>query len=181
MRVRLPPSAHCMQQTPQDEYLDIVDENDTVIGKQLRSEAYAHNRSNFRVVNVLLINPEGKLWIPRRAANKRIFPLALDMSMGGHVEHGETYAQALERELSEELNLKLNETNYRFLGDLSPSKNNTSAFMKVYEIAVKETPKYNPTDFIEYYWLTPQELLNKLANGDRSKEDLPKIVKAFYS
>jgi len=65
-----------------DEYLDLVDENDNVIGKKKRSEVYAKNLSNFRVVNAFVINSKGEIWIPRRAKNKRMFPLCLDMSMG---------------------------------------------------------------------------------------------------
>ena len=35
-------------------------------------------------------------------------------------------------------------------------------------------------DFVEYYWLTPQEVLNKIDEGDKAKDDLPKLVKLFY-
>lgn len=66
----------------------------------------AKGLSNFRVVNAFLVNPEGKLWIPKRTSDKRIFPDCLDVSMGGHVESGESYEQALERELAEELNIR---------------------------------------------------------------------------
>ncbi|MDZ4286214.1 MAG: NUDIX hydrolase, partial [Candidatus Sungbacteria bacterium] len=65
-----------------DEFLDIVDENDNVIGTKKRSEVYAEHLSNFRVVNAFVRNSKGELWIPRRSADKRIFPLCLDMSMG---------------------------------------------------------------------------------------------------
>lgn len=53
------------------------------------------NLSNYRVVNVFVINSSGKIWIPRRHSNKAHFPLAFDMSIGGHVESGETYEAAL--------------------------------------------------------------------------------------
>lgn len=67
---------------PIDEYLNLVDENDNVIGKKKRSEVYAEHLSNFRVVNVFVVNLKGEIWIPRRGPNKRIFPLCLDMNMG---------------------------------------------------------------------------------------------------
>jgi isopentenyl-diphosphate delta-isomerase len=51
-----------------DEYLDLVSENDEVIGKKLRSEIYAEHLSNFRVVNAFLVNSEGKLWVARLLA-----------------------------------------------------------------------------------------------------------------
>ena len=81
-----------------DEYLDLVDENDNVIGKEKRSIVYSKGLNNFRVVNLFIVNSEGKIWIPRRGPHKRIFPSALDMSMGGHVDSGETYEQAFKRE-----------------------------------------------------------------------------------
>lgn len=163
-----------------DEYLDLVTEKDEVIGRKLRSEVYAENLSNFRVVNAFVINDAGKLWIPRRAADKRLFPLGLDMSMGGHVESGETYDFAFKRELAEELNINADENGYRILGTLNPHENGTSAFMTVYEIKTNTTPKYNPNDFVESFWLTPQEVLDRLAAGDKSKEDLPRLIRHFY-
>jgi len=86
-----------------DEFLDLVDEDDNVIGQKKRSEVYAEHFSNFRVVNAFVINSKGEILIPRRTADKRIFPLCLDMSMGGHVESGESYEVYRER-LSYRLN-----------------------------------------------------------------------------
>lgn len=163
-----------------DEYLDLVDENDNVTGKKKRSEVYAENLSNFRVVNAFVVNSKGEIWVPRRAANKRIFPLCLDMSMGGHVESGESYEETLKREIQEELNIDTDKTQVRLLGHLLPQKDGVSANMNVYEIKMDETPNYNKSDFIEYFWLTPKALFEKIANGEKTKGDLPKLVKIFY-
>ena len=163
-----------------DEFLDLVNERDEVIGKKLRSEVYAEHLSNFRVVNAFVVNSEGRIWIPRRTASKRIFPLCLDMSMGGHVESGETYSQAFKRELAEELNFDTENISWKLLGHLTPQKDKVSAFMQVYEIAVDEAPHYNPDDFIEYFWLTPNELCSRIDQGDKAKSDLPTLVNKFY-
>lgn len=163
-----------------DEFLDLVDANDNVVGKKKRSEIYSEHLSNFRVINAFLVNSVGKLWIPRRTSGKRVFPLCLDMSLGGHVESGETYEDAFKRELDEELNLKVENINFRELGKLTPKKHNVSAFMKVYEIKSDVTPDFNKDDFTEYFWFSPKELFRKLDNGDECKDDLPKLVKIFY-
>lgn len=163
-----------------DEYLDLVDENDQVIGKKKRSEVYSENLFNFRVVNAFAVNSKGEIWIPRRAANKRIFPLCLDMSMGGHVESGETYEQALKRETQEELNIDTDKVQVCLLGHLTPQEDKVSAFMNVYEIKTEGPPDYNKDDFTEYFWLTPKALFERIAQGEKTKGDLPILVKIFY-
>src|SRR3989338_10802263 len=165
---------------PQDEYLDLVDTNDQVIGKKKRSEVYAEGLSNFRVVNAFIVNSKGEIWIPRRTASKRGFPLCLDMSMGGHVESAETYEATLKRETQEELNLDTDKIQIRLLGHLSPQQDGVSCNMNVYEIKMDTVPDYNQDDFVEYFWLTPQALLEKLATGDKCKDDLPGIVENFF-
>lgn len=160
----------------EDEYLDIVDENDNVVGKMLRSKNRNHLQ-NVRVVNAFLVNSKGELWIPRRTAQKRAFPFCLDMSVGGYVISGETYEEAFARELKEELSLDIKR--YRLLGYLS-RKDGVSCFMKVFEIKIDKAPDYNEEDFVEYLWLAPKELLEKIKKGEKAKDDLPKLVKRFY-
>lgn len=160
-----------------DEILDLVSVDDIVIGQLPRSEIYNKKLSNFRVVNAFIINDQGQLWIPRRTKTKRIFPLCLDASMGGHVESGETYEQAFERELSEELGLDANNVTYKMIGKLNPHDHNTSAFMQVYLINLNQVDTYNTQDFCEYFWLTPQECINKLDSGDAGKGDLVKMIR----
>jgi isopentenyldiphosphate isomerase len=168
-----------MNQHP-EEYLDLVDENDQVIGKKLRADIYAEGLWNFRVVDVFLKNSKGQLWIPRRTADKAIFPLALDFSAAGHVASGETYEQTFEREVAEELNIDVSKVPYRLLGYLTPKKDGVPLFMQVYEIESDETPAYNPDDFTEYFWLTPVEVLAKIESGDYAKDHIPVLIKRFY-
>ncbi len=163
-----------------DEDLDLVNENDEVIGKEKRSIIYKNKMKNFRAVNVFLVNDEGKIWIPRRVKEKVVFPLSLDASVGGHVASGETYEEAFAREVKEELNLDLKDVKYKYLGHLSPHKDGTSAFQKVYEIRYNQDPNFNRDDYITYYWLTPQEIIDRLEHGDKAKGDLPILIKKFY-
>lgn len=163
-----------------DEYLDLVDENDHVIGLQQRSEIYAQQLVNYRVVNAFILNSKGELLSPRRTKKKKHYPLALDFSVGGHVESGEDYEIALIREADEELNLDLQLSNFSCLGHLSPYKDSVPSFMKVYEIRSDIVPSYNPGDFVECLLMKPQELCNRIAHGDAAKSDLIPVLKQFY-
>jgi len=165
---------------PDDEQLDLVDEHDKVIGSKSREEIYDEGLNNYRVVNAFIINSQGKLWIPRRVATKKRFPLGLDMSLGGHVTAGETYEQSFRRELQEELRIDNKKVEYRLLGQLTPHEDGVSSFMNVYEITLDEEPDYNREDFAEAYWFEPRELLKVLEAEENSKDDLPRLVKKFY-
>lgn len=163
-----------------DELLDVVDVHDHVVRQLPRSEVY-RQRLLCRVVNVFLENTRGQLWIPRRTAHKRHFPLCLDMSMGGHVESGESYEEALARELSEELRIDVQTTTCELLGYLTPRQNGVSAFMKVYRIRTDDSPAYNKDDFSAAEWLLPEQLLRKIAEGEPAKGDLAALTRYFYT
>lgn len=166
--------------TPIDELVDVVDRQDNVIGQQNLSTLYAEGASNFRGINVFLINDQGQLWLPRRTATKKRFPSCLDFSCGGHVQSGESYDEALRRELEEELNLNIDEVPYRFLGHLTPHQHNVALFTQVYEIPTNQTPAWNREDFVEAFWLEPSQAMSWLEKGEPAKSDLPKLIQLFY-
>lgn len=163
-----------------EEYLDLVDENDVVVGRELRSEIYKNGQHNYRVVNAFIVNSEGKLWIPRRTKTKSIAPLGLDFSVGGHVESGSDYVETLKKEAREELNIDIQTMPFKEVGYFKPGESGLSSFMKVYEIASEVVPVFNQDDFVEYYWLTPQEFVRKIESGDTCKGDLLILVKLIY-
>jgi isopentenyldiphosphate isomerase len=166
--------------TQTEEILDLVNENDEVVEQKGRTEVHANQLTNYRVINCFIKRSDGKLWIPRRQSNKRLFPNCLDVSCGGHVSSGETYEEAFAKEMMEELNIDVTKTPYKELGTCRPHLDGTSAFMHVYEIESDEAPQYNPEDFTGYEWLSPLEVLTKLEAGDKSKDDLPRLIRKFY-
>ncbi|MDX2878914.1 NUDIX hydrolase, partial [Streptomyces ipomoeae] len=67
-----------------DEILDIVDENDQVIGQAPRGEVYARGMRH-RVVFVLVRDGEGRIFVHRRTPTKLVFPSLYDLFVGGVV------------------------------------------------------------------------------------------------
>lgn len=163
----------------QDEWLDLVDEKDVVIGRMLRSEIHDKKLRNYRAINMFIRNSKGEIWIPRRTADKRLFPLGLDFSCAGHVESGSTYEQTLKKEVLEELNIDIGMHEVKVLGMSTPAEG-LSCFAMNYEIQSDETPKYNPEDFIESFWWTPEEIVRRIEGGDYAKGGIVPLVKRFY-
>ncbi|MFI9647049.1 NUDIX domain-containing protein [Streptomyces sp. NPDC052040] len=88
-----------------DELLDIVDENDRVIGQSPRGEAYARGLRH-RCVFIEARDGEGRLFVHRRTPTKLVFPSLYDMFVGGVVGAGESYDEAALREAEEELGVR---------------------------------------------------------------------------
>lgn len=160
------------------EWLDLVNEQDEVIGRVTRDEAW-EKRLPVRGINAFLVNSRGELWVPRRTAHKRMFPNCLDMSVGGHVDSGEDYLSCFKREAQEELNLNVDLMIWRELGYYTPT-DGLNTFMRVYEIRSDLDPDYNPDDFTEAFWLTPAQVLERIAGGDPAKGDLAELVRLCY-
>ncbi|MFF4083023.1 NUDIX hydrolase [Streptomyces sp. NPDC001777] len=87
---------------PSDEMLDIVDENDVVVGQAPRGEATARGLRH-RCVFIEVRDADGRLFVHRRTSTKLVFPSRYDMFVGGVVGAGESYEEAALREAEEEL------------------------------------------------------------------------------
>lgn len=91
---------------------DVVNENDEVIGRATKEEI-EKNQWICRVAFILLTDSAGNLILQQRSANKRAYPLYWSGSAAGHVNAGESYETAAQRELKEELDI---ETELRWVG-----------------------------------------------------------------
>ncbi|MFH8451482.1 NUDIX domain-containing protein [Streptomyces fungicidicus] len=85
-----------------DEIIDIVDEDDRVVGTSPRGEAYARGLRH-RCVFVLARDAGDRIFVHRRTPGKQVFPSLYDMFVGGVVGAGEGYDAAALREAEEEL------------------------------------------------------------------------------
>lgn len=164
----------------EDELLDLVNENDEIIGTIHRSEydrMVNEKLGYIRAVELFIVNDKGELWIPKRTAHKKIAPNGLDYSMGGHVSSCETYLQSALREIQEELNLTLQESDLQFIRKFSPDE--LPYFRVLYLYHSNEAPRYNPDDFVSASWLTPRQVIEQLDSGIPAKVSLRPTVNAL--
>lgn len=168
----------------EQEFLDIVNEDDEVIDRLSIDEAYRTGKWIIRSSSLFIKNSEWKLWIPRRNLWKSKFPGALDFSAGGHVSSGETYIQWLVRESKEEINIILNPENIRPLWKLLQNDigYNIRFFSALYEYITDTPPSINPKEHSESLWLTPEELYEKLLDPKepKYKSGLKEMIERFY-
>lgn len=88
-----------------DYYLDVVDEKDEVVGKELKSKKREMGFIS-RVIAVYLLDSEKKFLMCKRAAHKDDAADLWDLAVCGNVESGEAYEGATKRELKEELEIE---------------------------------------------------------------------------
>jgi 8-oxo-dGTP pyrophosphatase MutT (NUDIX family) len=84
------------------EEVDVVDAHDNVVGKAKREEAHRKGLLH-RVVFVMLFDADGRLYVQQRSLKKDLYPGFFEGSLSGHVLSGESFQEAAERELHEEL------------------------------------------------------------------------------
>lgn len=160
-----------------DELLDLVNENDEVIGTINRKDydhMVAENLGYMRAVDLFILNSKGQIYVPVRTAHKTIAPNGYDFSVGGHVEAGESYLATVIRETEEELNLHLTEE------DLELVQKTTSEDIRyqraLYLYRSDETPTFNPDDFVSAEWLFPDDLIKRIDEGHPAKGKLRETV-----
>ncbi|MDD2646984.1 MAG: NUDIX domain-containing protein [Patescibacteria group bacterium] len=87
-----------------DHYVDVVDENDEVIGKELKSKKPELNFIS-RVVAIFVRDSNNRFVVSKRASHKKLDADKYDLSAFGNVDAGEDYETAAKRELMEELGI----------------------------------------------------------------------------
>jgi isopentenyldiphosphate isomerase len=88
-----------------EEWFEIVDDEDRVIGRAPRSACHGNPDLIHRVAHVLVVNRDGHILLQKRSMTKDVQPGRWDTSVGGHLDPGEGYRVAALREMREELGI----------------------------------------------------------------------------
>ncbi len=112
----------------EEEYVDIVDENDIVIGKETKENKIKKNLISRNVI-IFVVDKNKNLFITKRSPHKRTCPNMYDVSAVGNIKSGESPEKAAERELKEELNIKCD---LKFFGKLLNEFYDGDLFLRYY-------------------------------------------------
>ncbi|MGI6222377.1 MAG: NUDIX hydrolase [Prevotella sp.] len=94
-----------MNKDNKDELFPVVDEEGNVTGSITRGEAHDGRKVLHPVVHLHVFNSKGELYLQHRPHWKDIQPDRWDTAVGGHVDYGESIAEAQHREVREELGI----------------------------------------------------------------------------
>ena len=140
------------------EIIDIIDENNNVIGQGEKSAVRASGKL-FRSIHIYIFNSEGKMLVQQRSENYS-YPNLVDAGAGGHVSSGENYDLGAKRELKEELGVDAEpeDTGVKFIGSVS------GAMGRIYTLQYDGPFLLQESELAGVHWLSIDDiklLINK--------------------
>jgi len=159
------------------EFLDIVDDQDEVVGKASIKEIY-DKKLPHRIIHVLIFNSEGKIVLQMRSKEKKFCPQHWCTSVGGHVSSGESYEEAAGREFEEELG-KSEEIS--LIGnDVYEDGRGLKKFLRVFKTTFDGPFEINQEEVesVDYFSLEEiQEMINK---GEKFHPELLFLLEKYF-
>ena len=96
-------------------WVDIVSEDNQPLGYRLPTRLAKRRGLYSRGCHAIITTPNGNILIQKRSRNIMFAPGMIDITMGGHVDDGETPRAAMKREIVEETGLKVKMRDMKFL------------------------------------------------------------------
>lgn len=156
-----------------EEYIAILNAEglptgETSLKSEIHQKGYYHNTAH-----VWYYNTNAEILLAQRAATKAIYPLLWDISVAGHVDAGETIAQAAIRETREEIGLEITAQELLKVGIYKcfqsyPNGIVDNEFHHTYIAEISNTLKdlkLDPDEVEQVKYVTIPEFLNLLDNS----------------
>jgi isopentenyldiphosphate isomerase len=142
--------------TEADHLVEVIDKNNrplAVLSKRTVHRQLLLHRS----VQVLVFNPERKIYLQKRNANKQFFPGRWDISARTHPRAGESTFDAAVRALREELNLEIEHP--QFVRELPAGPETGFEHVALFEVTKNTLPIVPGSDSVsEGFYYSPEEL-----------------------
>lgn len=154
------------------EYFDVLNDKGEFTGV-IDTRDNCHEKGLWhRAVYGFIFNKNGDVLLQKRSKTKKLWPDLWDVTAGGHVLKGEFGSQALIREIKEELNIDVNDTEIKYLvGSTSTNiKGNiiNNHFNECY-IITKDVEiskiKLQEEEVSDIKWFSKEEILNRINNN----------------
>lgn len=156
----------------QEEWFDVVDEQDRVVGSAPRREVHARGLLH-RAVHAIVTNAAGLVLLQRRSLRKDMYPNQWAASASGHVDRGEDYDTAIVRELGEELGVFVSAPPERVCR-IEACEDTGREFVWVYRCRFDGPITPNAEEISAVAWRTPEALDRWMA--ERPEEFAPSFL-----
>jgi isopentenyldiphosphate isomerase len=143
-----------------DELVDVVDDEDRVVGTLTRARVRAE-RLRHRCVFVVVRRSDGRVLVHQRSPHKDVWPSAWDVAVGGIVAAGEGWDDAAARELAEEVGIVGAEVRYVRSGRYSDV--DVDEVARVYGVTWDGPITFADGEVVAAEWLTPAEVAARVA------------------
>lgn len=158
------------------EIFDVVNERDEVINARPRSEVHRLGLLH-RAIHVLVFNSRGEVFLQKRSMTKDREPGKWDSSCSGHLNSGENYDAATERELQEEIGLVVSKTPER-LFKIDACAETDHEFVWVYRCQAEGPFHLNPDEIERGEWFAPEAVRGWVAE---KPEDFASAFRLIWS
>jgi isopentenyldiphosphate isomerase len=163
---------------PKDEYFEIVDENDRVVGLAPRSECHGNPTLIHRTAHVIVLHRDGRILLQKRSEQKDIQPGKWDTAVGGHLDPKEDYEKAARREMFEELGVDP-ETPLDFLFNSKIRNDIESENTRVFRAVIEGPFKFDRDEIDELRFWTKKEITENMGKEiftPNLEEEIKKLI-----
>ncbi len=141
-----------------EEFFDVVDGSDAVIGRALRRDVHARGLWH-RAVHVLVFNAARQTFLQKRSLSKDMSPGCWDAACSGHVDSGEDYDAAAARELGEEIGVRVTTSELRRWQRIEACAQTGWEFLWVYRLRHEGPFVLQPEEIERGEWIAPAALM----------------------
>lgn len=141
-----------------EEIFDVVDEDDKVIEKATRKEVH-DKKLIHRSVMFFIFDRKERILVTQRTKAKDMFPDYWSITLGGHVNSGESYDEAVVREAKEEVGI---ESKSFFMGIIKKRVPEEKENSKVYGFVTDKKIKLDKGELKQGMFLTIEEIIKTM-------------------
>lgn len=144
---------------------DIYDKYRNKTGEITNSKTTLGEEGYHLVVHICVFNSKGEMLIQQRTANSKHWANKWDLSAGGSALAGELSYKAAEREIYEELGIKLDLENIRPHLSLNFPRGFDDVFLVIKDLNI-ENLKLQKEEVKDAKWETKEKIIEMIENGE---------------
>lgn len=161
------------------EYWDIYDSNRNKTGRHMRRGEEIAPGDYHLVIHICIFNREGKMLIQQRQPFKQGYPNLWDVTVGGSAVEGDDSRMAAERELFEELGLRLDLEGIRPHMTVNFQRGFDDIYLIEREVELSGL-KLQPEEVQAVRWASEEEIL-QMIEEETFIPYYPELIRTFFA